>query len=86
MAGETDSGERTDVMRNIGIVLLVLGAIALIYGGINYNRSRTVLEMGSMSVTATEHKDVSVPVVVGVVVLIGGVGLLVAGKRSSAPR
>jgi uncharacterized membrane protein YidH (DUF202 family) len=73
-------------MRNIGIVLLVLGALALIYGGISYNRNRTVLEMGSMSVTATEHKSIPIPAIAGVVVLIGGVGLLVAGRRGSVPR
>ena len=73
-------------MRNIGIVLLVLGALALVYGGISYNRNRTVLEMGSMSVTATEKKDIPIPAIVGVVVLIGGVGLMVAGKRGSGPR
>jgi uncharacterized membrane protein YidH (DUF202 family) len=73
-------------MRNIGIVLLVLGALALIYGGISYNRNRTVLEVGSMSVTATEHKTIPIPAIAGVVVLIGGVGLLVAGKRGSVTR
>lgn len=73
-------------MRNIGIVLLVIGALALIYGGISYNRDRTVLDMGPMSVTATEHNSIPIPAIVGVVVLIGGVGLLVAGKRGSVPR
>ncbi len=68
-------------MKNIGIVLVVLGVLALIYGGINYNKERTVLQMGSMSVTATEHKSIPVPAVVGAVVLIGGVALLVVGKR-----
>jgi uncharacterized membrane protein YidH (DUF202 family) len=70
-------------MKTIGIVLVVLGLLALVYGGISYNRSRTVLKMGSMSVTATEHKSVPVPAVVGVVVLIGGVALVMAGNRRS---
>ena len=68
-------------MKIIGIVLVVLGVLALVYGGINYNKNRTVLQMGSMSVTATEHKSIPVPAVAGVVVLIGGVALLVVGKR-----
>jgi uncharacterized membrane protein YidH (DUF202 family) len=70
-------------MRTIGIVLVVFGALALVYGGINYNRNRTVLQMGSMSVTATEHRSIPVPAVAGVVVLIGGIALLVVGKRRS---
>jgi uncharacterized membrane protein YidH (DUF202 family) len=70
-------------MKTIGIVLVLLGILALVYGGISYNKSRTVLQMGSMSVTATEHKSIPVPAVVGVVVVIGGAALLLAGKRRS---
>ena len=68
-------------MRTIGIILVVLGILALVYGGFSYNKNRTVLEMGSMKVTATEHKSVAVPTVVGVIVLVGGVALLVVDKR-----
>lgn len=68
-------------MKTIGIVLVVLGVLALVYGGISYNKNRTVLEVGSMSVTATEHKSIPVPAVVGVVALVGGGALLVFGKR-----
>jgi uncharacterized membrane protein YidH (DUF202 family) len=68
-------------MKAIGIALVVLGVIALVYGGVNYNQNRTVLQMGSMSVTATEHKSIPVPAVVGVIVLLGGVALLVADNR-----
>jgi uncharacterized membrane protein YidH (DUF202 family) len=70
-------------MKTIGIVLVIFGIIALVYGGFNYNKNRTVIEVGSMSVTATEHKNVAVPSVVGVIVLIGGIALLVGGKRRS---
>ncbi len=72
-------------MKTLGIVLVALGVLALIYGGFDYNRNRTVLEVGSMSVTATEHKSFPIPVVVGVIVLIGGVAVLVGGKRRILP-
>ena len=68
-------------MRNIGIVLVVLGVLALVYGGIDYNKNRTVLQMGSMSVTATEHRNFPIPAVAGVLGLLGGVALLVVGTR-----
>lgn len=73
-------------MRKIGMVLLVLGALALIYGGIAYNRDRTVMEMGSVSITANEHNEVPVPAIVGGVVLLAGIGLLVAGRRGTVVR
>jgi uncharacterized membrane protein YidH (DUF202 family) len=68
-------------MRNLGILLLLVGALALVYGGINYNRQHTVLEVGSMNITATEHRNVPVPAIVGVIVLIGGAALLVGNRR-----
>ena len=71
-------------MKAIGFVLVVLGILALAYGGINYNRNRTVLQMGSMEVTATEHESIPVPAIAGVIVLIGGVALLMFDKRSKA--
>ena len=70
-------------MKIIGIVLVILGVLALVYGGISYNRDRTVLQMGSMHITATEHKSFPVPAAVGVVVLLGGAALLLVGKRRS---
>jgi hypothetical protein len=68
-------------MRTIGIILTVIGVLALVYGGINYNKNRTVLEVGSMKVTATEHKSIPVPAVAGGVVLLGGIALLVVSSR-----
>jgi uncharacterized membrane protein YidH (DUF202 family) len=68
-------------MKTIGVVLVALGVLALVYGGIDYNKNRTVLKMGSVSVTATEHKSIPVPAIAGVVVLIAGVAMLAVGRR-----
>lgn len=68
-------------MKGTGLVLLFVGILALVYGGISYNRDRTVLDMGPMHVTATEHRNIPIPAIVGVVVLIGGVALLVSERR-----
>lgn len=65
----------------IGVVLVILGVLALVYGGITYNKNTTVLEVGSLSVTATEKKSLPIPAVAGVVVLVGGIALLVLGQR-----
>jgi uncharacterized membrane protein YidH (DUF202 family) len=73
-------------MKTLGIVLLIVGILALVYGGINYSRDRTVFEVGSLSVTATEHKNFPFPAVLGAIVLIGGAGLLVVGARRAVPR
>jgi hypothetical protein len=72
-------------MRTIGIVLVVLGILALVYGGINYTKNRTVLHLGDVNITATEHKSIRIPAVVGVVVLGGGIALLATGRRRAGP-
>jgi uncharacterized membrane protein YidH (DUF202 family) len=69
-------------MKNLGMVLAILGIVALVYGGISYNRQKTVLEVGSLKVTATEHRSVPIPAVVGVIALAAGVGLLLYKPRS----
>ena len=33
-------------MKNLGIVFVVLGVLALVYGGVRYKRDRTVLDVG----------------------------------------
>ncbi|MHB8078449.1 MAG: DUF3185 domain-containing protein [Candidatus Krumholzibacteriia bacterium] len=68
-------------MRILAIALLVLGTVALIYGGIGYNRERTVIDFGGIKATATEHKSLPLPPVAGAIALIAGVALLVVGKR-----
>ncbi|MFO7652417.1 MAG: hypothetical protein R6X25_01200, partial [Candidatus Krumholzibacteriia bacterium] len=70
-------------MKTIGVVLVILGVLALVYGGFDYNRDRTVLKIGSAEVVATEGRSVPVPAVVGAVVLLGGLALLVTGNRRS---
>jgi hypothetical protein len=69
-------------MRIIGIVLVVIGAVALAYGGISYDRQKTVLDMGPLKATTTEHKTLPLSPVVGGIALLGGVILLTSrGKR-----
>jgi len=61
-----------------GIVLLVLGAVVLLWGA-SFGSKRDVLQVGDLKVTATEQRPV--PPWVGGAALIVGVGLLVAGTR-----
>jgi uncharacterized membrane protein YidH (DUF202 family) len=67
-------------MKLLGIALVVLGVVALIYGGIGYNKETTVLDVGGIKATATEHKNIPIAPVVGVILLVGGVVLLVSKR------
>ena len=68
----------------IGIVLVVLGVLALAYQGINYTRTEKVLDMGPMHVTKEAQKQIPLPPILGGIALIGGITLLVAGARQRA--
>jgi uncharacterized membrane protein len=68
----------------IGIVLLVLGVLALAYQGINYTRQEKVVDIGPIHATAEKHERIPLPPIVGGLALIGGVVLLVTGARQKA--
>ncbi len=68
----------------IGIVLVVLGALALAYQGINYTRQEKVLDIRPIHATAEKHERIPLPPVVGGLALVGGVVLLVVGARQKA--
>jgi uncharacterized membrane protein YidH (DUF202 family) len=69
-------------MKFLGVVLVVVGVLALVYGGISYNRERTVIDVGPFKATATEQKNIPLSPIVGGIALLGGVLLLVVpGKR-----
>lgn len=68
-------------MKPLAFVLIALGIIGLIYGGIGYNRQKTILDVGPIKATATEHKTIPIAPVVGVLAILGGVALIVADRR-----
>jgi membrane-bound ClpP family serine protease len=64
-----------------GAILLVLGLAALAYQGFTYTTRETVIDLGPIQATAERQKTVPVPPVIGIVAVLAGVGLLVAGAR-----
>jgi len=70
-------------MKFMGFVLVILGVLALVYGGISYNRQKTVLDVGPFKATATEQKNIPLSPIVGGIALLGGILLLVVPKKRS---
>jgi hypothetical protein len=67
--------------RMIGLALIVIGIVALVWGGVFWTDRETVIDAGPLQVTADERKGVSLPPVLGVIALIGGIVLLVLPDR-----
>jgi hypothetical protein len=70
-------------MKIVAIVLIVLGAISLAYGGISYTTREKVLDIGPIEATAERHKTVPLPPVLGGVAVVAGIALLFV--RSKKP-
>lgn len=70
-------------MRPLGIVLIVLGILALVYQGFTYTTHKKVIDIGPIQATKEEHNTVPIPPIVGALALIGGVVILATGRRSS---
>ena len=68
----------------VGILLIVLGGLALAYQGFDYTHQEKVLDLGPIHATAEEQKHVSIPPVVGGLVLAGGIALVVVGARKKS--
>jgi drug/metabolite transporter (DMT)-like permease len=73
-----------DSMKILGFLLVVVGVLALVYGGISYNRQRTVLDVGPFRATATEQKNIPLSPIVGGIALLGGILLLAVPRKALA--
>jgi uncharacterized membrane protein YidH (DUF202 family) len=73
-----------ELKKLVGIVLVVLGLLALVYGGINYTSRETVIDIGPLHATADREKTLPLSPLLGVVAVAGGIVLLMAGARKSA--
>jgi len=65
----------------IGIILIVIGIVALAYQGITYTTREKVVDIGSIQVTADKTKTFPLPPIMGGIALVGGIVLLVMGSK-----
>ena len=65
------------------IVLIVAGVLGLVYGSFSYTKETQEVKLGPIELSVKEKQTVNVPVWAGVgAILVGGVLLLLAGKKS----
>jgi hypothetical protein len=70
-----------NAIQGIGLILIILGAFALIYQRFTYTTREQVVKIGPIEATAEKRNTVLVPPIIGVVILAGGVAMLVKGNR-----
>jgi uncharacterized membrane protein YidH (DUF202 family) len=65
----------------VGIILIIIGVVALAYQGINYTTKDKVVDLGPLKVEAKREKTIPIPPIVGIAALVGGVVLVAVSAR-----
>jgi hypothetical protein len=68
-------------MRILAIALVAAGILALVYGGFSYTKETHDAKIGPIEINVQEKERVRVPVWGGVILVVVGTGLLVAGSK-----
>jgi uncharacterized membrane protein len=68
----------------IGILLVILGVLALAYQGISYTRQEKVLDVGPLHATKETHERIPLPPILGGLALVGGIALLIVSARQKS--
>ena len=67
-----------------GVLLILLGVVALVYQGITYTSRDTVIDVGPIHATAERQHTMPLSPVLGIVAIAGGAMLLYVGGRRHA--
>jgi LPXTG-motif cell wall-anchored protein len=68
-------------MKVVGVILIVLGVLALVYQGIQYTTKEKILDIGSIKISADTKKTIPLPPIVGGVALVAGIALILVYRR-----
>jgi hypothetical protein len=69
-------------MKKAGIVIVILGLILTIFTAITFFTREKVVEIGSLKITADKPHHLSWSPLIGIAVMaVGGVVILVSGKK-----
>ncbi len=65
----------------VGVILIGLGLFGLAWGGITYTTREKLVDIGPIHATREETHNVPLPPIAGALALIGGIVLLVSGRK-----
>ncbi len=68
-------------MKIFGVILIIVGVIALIYGGITWTTHKKAVDLGPVQVEKSEQHSIPLPPLLGVVAIIGGGALFYFGAK-----
>jgi uncharacterized membrane protein HdeD (DUF308 family) len=70
-------------MKLVGIILIVLGVLALAYQGIRYTTQEKLIDIGPLKVTAPERHTIPLPPILGGAAIIAGIALILVERKKT---
>ena len=67
----------------LGLALIVLGIAGLLITHVSWTETKPLVDLGPLHIDSHEDHTVWIPTVAGVVVVLAGLGLVIAGRRST---
>ena len=65
----------------VGLVLIVGGVLALVFGGFSYTKDSSALKVGPVELSVKQKETVNVPLWAGIGAVVAGGLLLAFGKK-----
>lgn len=69
----------------VAMLLIVLGVLAIAYGGFNYRSRESVVDIGNLHVTAERSHPITLPPIAGALAIGAGIILFVFDVRKLVP-
>ena len=67
----------------IGLILIILGVVALAYQGITYTSREKIIDIGPFEASADTQKTIPLSPILGGLSLVGGIVLVIIGRKKS---
>jgi uncharacterized membrane protein len=68
--------------RTVGIILIIIGAVMLIWTGFTYTKKEKVVDAGPIEISADKQESVNWPPYIGGVLLVGGLVIVMTAKKT----
>jgi hypothetical protein len=68
-------------LKMVRLVLIIVGALGLAYGGFSYTKDTTAVKLGSLELKVQERETINVPLWAGIGAVVLGAALVVLGGK-----
>jgi drug/metabolite transporter (DMT)-like permease len=67
--------------RTAGLIMIVIGAVMLIWTGFTYTDRETIIDAGPIQISADKKESINWPPYLGGILLVGGIVLVASAKK-----